>query len=1024
MIERRNQPGRALCSGIVVGALAGALLALLEVVGLVVGARPVLLLAGGARAFAPPLLGVAAGAGAIVGLAQGALVAAVDQAVSALAARGRDHRRWAAAFYTLAATPAIAWLCVEAFSGRRARALPLAALWVAGAATVLCAATYGVLRLLFGTVARVAARRRSLSAALAAAGLFVAAAGLLAADRRVFWRLYPFFHATLEALAFFALELAVLAAAASASAGGRRWARLAGPATAGATLFFAAAAAAAGLARFREADAAGLRVVAHEYGAVSARLLDLARALGLGAKEDFFAAAPPPGAPPAPATGTAPPASEGAAPAAGAATPRGPRFPGANVVLITVDALRADHLGVYGYDRPTSPRLDELSHRSIVFEKAYAAVTHTSFSVASLLTGKYAYSLSRLGLLGGHETLADVLRRYGYKTAGFFPPAVFYVDGERFREYEERRYGFDYVRYEPFPEDVDARARTDQVIRFLETEGRGRVFVWVHYFGPHEPYVDHPEVGPPLPFGPRAVDRYDGEIRWVDGEIGRLIDYLARTRPNTIVVVTADHGEEFGEHGGAYHGTTLYDEQLRVPLLFALPDGRAARVPGPVSTVDVVPTVLALLDASISPRVRGHDLSPWMEAERAPPPGALPPVFAELDAQKLVAVGTEKLICDGERAYCRLFDLAVDPREVRDRAAERPGRVAELKAALSAWVASHGEIERRGPVGDPDAEARRVVLERGRLGDREAAPALAALVADERAPEADRLAAARALARLSDPRARAGLSAARAKARAGPFSAWVNVALAALGDADALAAVRRLDPEIVRAEPELAARAALAHAAAAPAAAADDLLAALALVQDIDLRRQLLSALGRTRDPRGRAALLEAYAVVRTRRYAAEALGELGDRAAVPFLVERLGDEPYTSVRAAVARALGQLRDRRALGSLRAAWARERETQVLAAVAGALARLGVAPRASGAARPLVLRKPAGARELWIVPDAAAGSTTPMGVTLHGRGLVLENVAIDRTVSRDAYLVPLHDAVTGVTIPQGAAALFR
>ena len=158
---------------------------------------------------------------------------------------------------------------------------------------------------------------------------------------------------------------------------------------------------------------------------------------------------------------------------------------------------------------------------------------------------------------------------------------------------------------------------------------------------------------PAIPWrqGPSESERYDGEIAWVDRQIGRLVDHVRTTRPDAVIVLTADHGEEFGEHGGAYHGTSLFDEQVRVPLLIAAPDLAAYREQRPVSTVDLGAMVESLFDVR-SLAARGPEA----------PSLALPvpegPVFAELGALKAVVVGPYKAICDFWAASCRLYDTA------------------------------------------------------------------------------------------------------------------------------------------------------------------------------------------------------------------------------------------------------------------------------------------------------------------------------------------------------------------------------
>ena len=163
------------------------------------------------------------------------------------------------------------------------------------------------------------------------------------------------------------------------------------------------------------------------------------------------------------------------------------------------------------------------------------------------------------GAARDHPTLPDLLRRYGYRTAAFYPPAIFFVDGSNFDTLRERGFGFEY-RKEMF---ASAKQRVGQLEGYLrEVEPEHPLFVWVHLFEPHEPY------DPPAEFvsgdSPRA--RYEGEVRASDRASVSSSRVFRGVRPNATVIVTADHGEEFGEHGGSYHGTTLYDEQVRVPL--------------------------------------------------------------------------------------------------------------------------------------------------------------------------------------------------------------------------------------------------------------------------------------------------------------------------------------------------------------------------------------------------------------------------------------------------------------------------
>src|SRR5690606_13598694 len=276
-----------------------------------------------------------------------------------------------------------------------------------------------------------------------------------------------------------------------------------------------------------------------------------------------------------------------------------------DILLVTVDALRADHLGAYGYARPTSPNVDRLAAEGVRFERAYCATPHTSYSVTSLLTGKYMRPLLLQGLGADSETWPDLMRRYGYRTAAFYPPAIFFIDTERFASFEQRQLGFEYQKRE----FLEGEGRVAQVAEYLKSlEPDQRTFVWLHLFGPHEPYVVHEG----FVFGDSDVDRYDSEIRATDETIGRVVAEFRAHRPKGIVILTADHGEEFGDHGGRYHGTSVYEEQVRVPLLISAPGLKPKVLTQPVQTIDLLPTVLAALEIPTRPRIRGRDLSPLL----------------------------------------------------------------------------------------------------------------------------------------------------------------------------------------------------------------------------------------------------------------------------------------------------------------------------------------------------------------------------------------------------------------------------
>jgi arylsulfatase A-like enzyme len=560
--------------------------------------------------------------------------------------------------------------------------------------------------------------------------------------------------------------------------------------------------------------------------------------------------------------------------------------PGANVLLITVDALRADHLGTYGYARPTSPNIDLLATESVLFERAYTSAPHTSFALTSLLTGQPAMSLSQNDVLEGSPTLADVARVNGYHTAAFFTPAVFFVDGERFKTFEQRSFGFQSVFPDQFPESSSASLQTEQVLSFLAKQAPERFLAWIHYFAPHEPYLDHPEVSPP--FGTTGLDRYDAEIRWTDLHLGRLVRSVRALYPDTIVVLTADHGEEFGEHGGAYHGTTLYDEQIRVPLIISVPGLEPRRIKSPVSTTSVLATVLDLTGIPARWEFDGVSLAPWIaDASRAE--GDLPVVFAENAGQRAAISGLDKLLCTRKPERCALFDVGSDAAELADTSLSRPEVFARLMSEMDGWVAR--------------------VRARHRIDAWK-------VVADGAAALGERRAAARSLARSPERSREDDLRSAWTTEADPVVKSWLALALTDLGDVAARTSLAAVVPEAAATDPELGAHLALARARVKGTVAVPDLAAALRRATDVNLRCGLMHALAQWPTPLTGATLIGEYDVIRSRVCCAEALARLGDPSTVPFLLSRVIDEPYITVQTALVRALGRIRDPAAIPAL------------------------------------------------------------------------------------------------------------
>jgi arylsulfatase A-like enzyme/HEAT repeat protein len=631
------------------------------------------------------------------------------------------------------------------------------------------------------------------------------------------------------------------------------------------------------------------------------------------------------------------------------ALPEGPHRPNADVVLITIDALRADHVGAYGYPRPTTPNLDALARRGIRFERAYTQAPHTSFSVASMLTGKYYPTIARLAPGDAHDPITEVLRRYGWKTAAFYPPAVFYVDGHKLKAYQENNFRFEYVKFEY----LDAFKRLDQIDQFFKADHPSKAFLWLHLFEPHEPYDKRAGHD----FGDSDLDRYDSEIAYTDAAVGKLVAYLEKTRPGAIIIVTADHGEEFDEHGGRYHGTSLYEEQVRVPLVIVVPGVAPHVVAGPVELIDLAPTILGLVDIPAPARIRGTDLGPWLGVPPAPA-ARLPPAFAEVAEKRMIVWDMDKLICEMNWGYCAYYDLRVDPREQKNLAEVAPERAARLKRRLDDWLDDHVRFEPqlvRGPA-NPDGSAVPKAIERGRLGDLLAVSDLAAMLKGEAALPVRREAARLLVALPPRDETRAAVLAAMS-ADDQEVRDWAAVAAARLRDPNAQARVRELLAHPQGGDVELRVQGALALARASDSTGVPVLAESLGDCHDRVLFCQLvILELGNLRDRRAVPALLAHLPEVQNRREMVQALGAIGDPSVAPALVERLENDEYVPVRVEAARALAKLGGREARSGLERSVRQEREPSVQAAARAALKTL-TAPVSPPAATPDRARSP-------------------------------------------------------------------
>jgi len=432
-----------------------------------------------------------------------------------------------------------------------------------------------------------------------------------------------------------------------------------------------------------------------------------------------------------------------------------------NVVLVVVDTLRADRLSCYGHAAPTSPRLDALAARGTRFERAFASAPWTIPGTASVLTGlsppEHGLGTSRsYYLVDAVETLAEAFQRAGFTTAAFagnplIAPARGFDQGfEHFVVYRWAR----------------ALHITPDVAAWLREQGERRFFLYVHHVDPHAPYeptdASRARFVPAPPPGVAEVDPrgtiaswyedqgtdrervlasvahqsnlYDAEVHDVDAQIGALLDELEALglADRTLVCVTSDHGEEFAEHGWAGHHEQLFDESVRVPLIFAgpgVPPGRV--IAAAVENRFTAPTLLAL--ASVAPRggAAGPNLLSAEELALAAGPGVYVlnslGTWADFDARTVRKLGpNQSVIVDGWRlVQCpappegeplyALYDLAADPACRHDVAAQHPERVADLSARIKAWIKAGKE--RQPTLAPTSAATEEMLRELGYIGD-------------------------------------------------------------------------------------------------------------------------------------------------------------------------------------------------------------------------------------------------------------------------------------------------------------------
>jgi arylsulfatase A-like enzyme len=382
-----------------------------------------------------------------------------------------------------------------------------------------------------------------------------------------------------------------------------------------------------------------------------------------------------------------------------------------NLILVTIDTLRADRLGAYGNPDVATPHLDRIAGEGALFPEAAVAVPLTRPSHATILTGLDPADHGLRDnvsppLAAGIPTLATILKRAGFETAGFISAVVLSSQSglnRGFDHYSDRfELGADDAR---FLNSIQKRGDgpSGEAVAWLEARRGGRFFAWLHLYDPHDPYE------PPEPYAARYPGRpYDGEVAYSDALVGRVLAALDRLgrRDDTLVVVTSDHGEGLGEHGENAHGFFVYQSTLRVPLLLrgpGIPPG--ARPSVTARSVDLLPTVLELLGVGPAGEraLPGRSLVPAWHGKTI----GEEPSYAE-SLLPLLHYGWSDLrsLREGRWKYIQapraeLYDLLRDPREHENLAQAQPARAEAMRAALARRLTSETQAGGEGSAGVP-----------------------------------------------------------------------------------------------------------------------------------------------------------------------------------------------------------------------------------------------------------------------------------------------------------------------------------
>ena len=393
-----------------------------------------------------------------------------------------------------------------------------------------------------------------------------------------------------------------------------------------------------------------------------------------------------------------------------------------NVILILCDTLRTNHLSCYGYHRKTSPFIDSLGGKGLFFETCYSTASRTGPSISSLFTSLYPGFHGAVNSIDGwdmkaflrkeNRTMAEILRDNGFHTHAVFSNVN---ASPRFGYHQ----GFDNYSFTNNPSARQVRLQALEALRTLKK--KKPFFLYLHFMDPHSPYW------PPEPFNNhfdpqykgkvtgashKQLDRimvgkekasamdlehlmaqYDSEILYFDSELRALFADLKSSRllEDSVMIFTADHGEEFFDHGKLLHGYTLYQEQLRVPLIILGKDMPTRRISTPVSQLDLLPTLLKWLSIKEEGQFQGRDITPLLEGRKM----VSTPLFAEASLKAVFTIRLKSVIKDGWKYIYDLLDkteelynLKEDPREKINLAGKNPDQLVKLRQQMRRFMNS------------------------------------------------------------------------------------------------------------------------------------------------------------------------------------------------------------------------------------------------------------------------------------------------------------------------------------------------